>query len=451
MGVTTRAKHTRVFLIAPLLALVLGSCSIGQGQQAPGEVDLTIIEHQKPRVDLLTRLLPQFESYMSSQGKNIKVKLLEGPADDGQFITKVTLDYNSKNAADVISYGAGLAPDFAASGFLLDLTSKVGGWPDWQHFYAKIRDQLKQSNGKIYSISREASVLELFYRKDVLTAHGISTSQPTSWQDLLQRMEQAKAAIGTPTLLFPAGSAWGGGTFEEGFIHLMLGTSSPLYDTTTSKWVVQSPGLTDVFNFYQSMTKTGVLPVQALLNPEPWVATKYKAFPAGTLVCTTSGSWATFFDWGPNGTAPISDLPNKVANWNFPTKDGSGTFVTGSAGWVWTISAQTKHPQEAWDLVKWLSSGTFMAENAVTIGALAPRDDLQNVAPYSNYPFLLAAEKQLPQARYFHDPQGIDKIYQAVGAATDEVITGRMSGTQAASFFAKRATDLLGASQVEAA
>jgi multiple sugar transport system substrate-binding protein len=227
----------------------------------------------------------------------------------------------------------------------------------------------------------------------------------------------------------------------------MLGTDSPLYED--GKWVVRSPGLTDVLNYYENMTKTGVLPVDPLLNPEPWVPTKYEAFPEGELVATTCGTWCWIFDWGPEGAAPIDGLFEKVATWKFPTEAGGQPFVWGANGWVWAISADTENPDEAWELVKWLSSGEFMAQNAVTIGAASPRDDLQDVAPYSDKNFLIEAERQLPHARSFQAPQGIDKMIQAVGEATEAVITGRMSGDEAADFLARRATELLGEDKVK--
>ena len=58
------------------------------------------------------------------------------------------------------------------------------------------------------------------------------------------------------------------GTFGEGFIHLMLGTDDQLYDPADGKWIVRSPGLTRVLEYYEAMTTAGVLPVEPLLNPE---------------------------------------------------------------------------------------------------------------------------------------------------------------------------------------
>jgi multiple sugar transport system substrate-binding protein len=436
----------RLTALAVLLALLGTACQSGgggdQGEEQSGPVELTLLDHQKPRVDLMKKLLPKFEQAMAAQGKQITVKLLEGPAPDDQFTTKLTLDFNSGNAPDVSSFGPADAVTFGASGFLLDLTDRVKQWPDWNHFYQRLRDEQVQADGKVYAIPREATIQQLFYRKDVLEKEGISTEQPASWQELLDRMKQATSAIGSPALLFPAGTAWGGGTFGEGFIHLMLGTDSPLYQD--GKWVVRSPGLTQVLGFYEQMVTSGVMPIQPLLNPEPWVPTKYRAFPEGKLVATTCGTWCWIFDWGPKGSGPIKDIFNKVATWEFPTAQGGETFVWGASGWVWGIADQTKHPDAAWELVKWLGGGEAMASNAVTVGAASPRDDLAGVAPYSDYEYLIAAEKQLAKARSFTNPEGVDKMGQAVGEATEAIITKKANAQQAADMLAERARELLG-------
>lgn len=419
-----------------------------QPASAAAAVELTILEHQDPRLKELKALLPKFEAAMKAAGKNITVKVLEGPAPDTEFRTKLTLDYNAGNAADVVSYGSSWVPDFVSAGYLLDLTERLNGWADYQHFYKPLREQSVQADGKVYGVPREASIQQLFYRKDVLDKAGVSTAQPKSWDELITRMNELKPKLGKPPILFPAGKAWGGGTFDEGFTHLMLGTDSPLYDAADGKWIVKSPGLTSVFKFYETLTKDKLLPTEALLNPEPWVPTKYTAFPKGELAVATCGTWCWIFDWGPGTKGEIPDIFNKVATWEFPTEKG-GTFVTGGLGWVYAISAKSKHPDEAFELVKWLTSGEAMATNAVTIGAAAPRDDIQDVAPYSGKPFLIDAEKRLTGARAFQAPAGVDKIQQLVGEFTEEVITGRMTGDAAAAQFSQRATDALGAEKVK--
>jgi multiple sugar transport system substrate-binding protein len=434
-----------VVAVAATLAALTTACG---SDSAGGTVELTLLDHQEPRVELLKEMIPQFEKEMKEQGKNVQVEILEGPAPDEEFLTKLTLDFSSQNAPDVTSFPNANTVEFATSGYLLDLSPYTEEWPDWEeHFYEQLRSEMVQSDGKIYAVPREAQIMQLFYRRDVLEENGISTEQPRSWQELLDRMEQTTQATGSPSLLFPAGEAWGGGTFFEGFIHLMLGTGSPLYED--GKWVVRSPGLTAVLGYYEDMADAGVMPVDPLLNPEPWVPTKYEAFPQGELVTTTCGTWCWIFDWGPEGAAPIDNLFQKVDTWQFPTESGDETFIWGSTGWVWAASAQTENPEEAWELVKWLASGEFMAQNAVTVGAAAPRDDLRDVAPYSEKQFLIEAEEQLPEGRSFPPPPGTDKMVQAVGEATEAVITGRMTSDEAADFLARRATELLGEDKVK--
>ena len=56
-------------------------------------------------------------------------------------------------------------------------------------------------------------------------------------------------------MVLPAGTSWGGGTFGEGFLNVMLGTGSTLYNSEAEKWVIQSPGLTQTFELYDELQK----------------------------------------------------------------------------------------------------------------------------------------------------------------------------------------------------
>ncbi len=78
--------------VAGAYAFSLAGCGTEPGG---GTAELTLLDHQEPRVELLKELLPQFEEEMSNQGKNIKVELQEGPAPDTEFLNKLTLDFSS--------------------------------------------------------------------------------------------------------------------------------------------------------------------------------------------------------------------------------------------------------------------------------------------------------------------------------------------------------------------
>jgi multiple sugar transport system substrate-binding protein len=436
--------------IAALLLAAPAAYAVGRTvQRGSDTVTLTVLEHQQLRVKALKQIIPQFEAWERSHGKDVKVKLISEILPDDQFATKLTLQYSQGKGPDVTSFPASSVPDFAAAGYLSDLTSRVNAWAPWKaHFYPRVRDLSTQANGHIYSLPRGATLLELFYRRDVLTKDGISTAQPANWAALIQRLNQLKAKVNGPVITWPSGTQWGGGTFDEGFLHVFLGAGGKLYDAKTQKWIVKSAALNQAFGFYATLAHNGLLPVQDLLAPQPWQPTKYVAFVKGTIPITTQGSWGWRYDWGPGGSAPIPGLTKKVATWEFPARGGS-PFVTANLDWAWGIAKKSKNQDAAWDFVTYLNTGKALAQDITAVGSLSPRNDIQSVTPYSKQAVLVRSERQLAHAKFFRPGPGIAKIQQAVGQATEDILTGKADGPAAAAEFTKQATRLLGSQHVE--
>ena len=240
--------------------------------QSPAPVTLTVLEHQAARIEALNKIKPMCEESLKAQGMNVTLDIQDAQvADDSAFHTKLPIVYQGDSPPDITSYPGAWVPDFAAAGYLLDLTDRLAAWPDWSgHFYQVLRDRAVQADGKTYSMPRGGTVIEYFVRKDALEAQGISIAQPASWEDLITRAKEWHAKTGLPAITLPAGTQWGGGTFDEGFIHVFLGTGGQLYDDATGKWIVKSQALSDAFDFYAQLASNDLLPTQALLDPQPW-------------------------------------------------------------------------------------------------------------------------------------------------------------------------------------
>jgi multiple sugar transport system substrate-binding protein len=436
------------------------SAQASASSSAAGAVELTVLEHQDLRVKAMKAIIPGFEAAMKAAGKNVTVNLVDANvANDDEFKQKVTVQFQGDAPADVTSYPGSWVPDFSTAGYLLDLSDRLAAWSDWSaHFYPILRDRTVQADGKSYSVPRGGTVMEYFVRKDVLDTNGVATTQPNSWDELVTRLNDLHTKTNLPAITVPAGKQWGGGTFDEGFRLVFLGTGGNLYDTATSKWIVSSQALKDTFGFYANLQKGGLLPTKALLDPNPWEPTKYDGFTGtlkdGTAVpvsppVTTQGSWGWIYDWGPTGARPIPDLTSKVITWAFPSKEANKNYVFASEDWSWTISAKSAHPDEAWAFVQYMNTGQALADDISAVGNLAPRDDISTLAPYSTFPYLIEMEKLLPTGKTFQPPVGTDKIQQAVGDATEQILLNKMDGDQAAAYFATQATDLLGADAVE--
>ncbi len=410
---------------------------------------ITVLEHQPARLRLLRVEIPRFEAAMATKGTPIKVNLVAGPTNDNAFQTNLTVAYTSGTGPDVTSFPTSLTPDYVLANFIEDLSPFTRAWPDWQHAWYPAMRAAAQVNGRTYVIPREATVYSLFFRKDILLANRIPTNQPKTWNDLLAVAREIKRKTGKFALNIPAGLKWGAGTFDEGFIHLMLGSGSRFYNEQTRRWVVRSAGLLKVFQFYRTAAAEGLLPVKWLNTDNPWVATKYQGFPRGDLVITTSGTWSWEFDWGASGAAPIPDLFHKVATWPFPSVDGK-PFTTGGVGWVWAVASRGAHAAASWEFVKFMTSGRALADNLVAIGAVSPRTDIAaSQREYGRLPFLVDAEHTLTTSRTFV-PRPLEAVIQGfVEQATQQLIDGRATPDQAMAAFAARAGQVLGPNVVE--
>ncbi len=413
-----------------------------------GAVTITYLDYQKLRAEWVARWIPKFEAMTAAAGNPIKVNHQVGPTPDVDFQTKITVEYAANNGPDVSCYGSSWLLPFVSAGYLQDLTPYVSKWSDWSKYYP-ISLKPVTVGGKVYAVPQEASLEFLFYHKDILTKAGISTAQPTSWADLLDRGREIKAKTGKYAMLFDAGIQWGGGVWQEAFGPLMLGTKSPIYDAASSKWVVRSQGLLQTFQFYESLYTEQLMPIQPLLNPSPWVIPKYKMFPAGQLVISVGGSWSWQFDWGAQGAGPIANELAVLGTWDFPTQDGSSKpYVWTADGYAYTISANSQHPQEAFEFIKFLASPGPSADELYSIGAVAPRKDLRNTAPYDKLPKIVSTESQLTTGKFFLNYNGIDKWETYIAAATESIITGKATAQQALDQFAAACTKGMGSSSV---
>jgi multiple sugar transport system substrate-binding protein len=443
-----RNRGIAALVTALVAAGGLTACSADSSSGGP--VTITVTEFQQTRIDTLKGLLPGFEAAMKKQGKDIKVKLVADVLTDDQFKTKITQQLIAGQAPDLIDMGDSLVPGFAGAGYLAPLDDYLDEWDGWKHYYPQFKKAMVRQDGHIYALVRDTGVQNLFYRKDILTQLGVDTTQPATWDDLIARLEQVKQKTGGTPIVIPAGTAWGGSTWTEGFQPILGGTDQDYYSLKTGKWDLKSEGFAAVFDLYGKLYSKGLLPVQDLENPNPWEPTKYVKFPAGDIQVAAQGTTGWKFDWGPDGAAPIEGLNDKVDTWQYPAlRSGDKPSGWSGLGFGFAIPEKSEHKDEAMLLAEYLTTGKPLADQLVASGAAAPRDDLADVKPYSEEPKLLQAGEDLKTSIYVPTGDGAEQIAQAIASATELIISGEADGEEAYDAFVKDATDLLGPTLVK--
>ncbi len=396
--------------------------------------------------------IDSFNEQMQNGGQPWRVKAVLGPATDNDLHTKLTVEAAAGTLSDIVDINGAWMADFAAAGYMADLTPYVQQWEDWKHFYPVLVDGCTY-DGKVRTMPA-GTTFTFFYRKDVLAGAGIPVIQPNTWDDFYAVCDQVKTKTSARPCGLPGGTAWGSGTYSEGFRHVWMSFKGTIYDSADKKWVVKSPNLLKALQVYETLARNGWLTVDELMAQNPWEPIKYQEFPQGECTFVTGGDWQWDSDWGPQGAAPIEGLFDKVDRWLFPSEDGQ-PFAFVDASGLLCVSATCKHVDGAFEFLKCFNSPAVQCKlYPFLLNRPASRDD---IAPACEY-YRTALHGKMEQASGFFTSgrtlkaaPGSDKIQTGVAQATEDVMTLKKAPQQAMEEFAKSMTDALGADAVKEA
>src|SRR6516225_6492259 len=331
---------------------------------------IRIAEHRQARIDALKTVVPDIEKKY-----DVHIEVVEYPAPEKDYLTKLLTELGAGNAPDIfnVPHGSDIA-DMAAAGYLAPITTELKAWDGYSQLFDVGKTMVTSKDSQIYALPAMLDVMQLYYRRDILEKAGISTEQPKTWVELLNRAKEIKAKTGAYGLLFPAGVTWGTGSFEEGFRLLIVGSSTPQIATDSGKLDLTGQGIKDAFGFYADLINSDLLPIQPLLEPEPWVVPKYEIFPAGKLVATTGGSWGYIYDWGAQSKNPIPNVTQVVGTWEVPGEKG-GEYVLVDLNGPWAVNAKSSNVALAKKVLLELGSVKADVAYAQNLGNIPGRVD----------------------------------------------------------------------------
>lgn len=275
---------------------------------------------------------------------NIKVEMSPIPYSD--YDTKLRTSIASGNPPDIMAIDAPNMASYAQAGALKPLTAYFkadGDLPDIPESTIKTYTY----NNEIYMAPLTESSIALFYNKKLFEEKGIplpskNPEEPWTWDQVL---EAAKKINDPSKGIFGIDPAQGfnnaGATayFKYPIIWQFGGeVMSP--DGTTAKGFLDSPETKKALQFFSD-----------LYNKEKVSALEYPPdpFPNGKLGITVDGSWS------------LSYLNEKFPNFKLgvdydiaPLPKGTRQAVA-NGSWALGISAKSKHPDEAWKFVNWVT------------------------------------------------------------------------------------------------
>ena len=213
--------------------------------------------------------------------------------------------------------------------------------------------------GTLKTIPYQPNVFAFFYNKDLFEQAGVE-KEPTTWAEFLDVCQKLKDAGITPMTMDDAYA-----TSVIGY-HLarLVGEDKVVEIVTEGKW--DDPAVLQMAQDIEELAKNGYY--SEMVGSNVWPAGQNTELALGTAAMYLNGSWL------PN---EVKDMAGEDFKWGcfaYPElENGANGIETNNFGaQVFGINKDTKMPKEAFDLVKFITTGEYdakLAEMSVGIPA----------------------------------------------------------------------------------
>jgi ABC-type glycerol-3-phosphate transport system substrate-binding protein len=365
-----------------------------------------------------------FQTYEADH-PNIKVELDYVSYADKD--TKYATEIQAGAGPDVIHLHAYSLRSFMERDFLLNLDPFIqqeGGDTFLSPWYPQALAMM-QDQGSYYAIPGDFMSVALFYNADLFQEAGLDPSQPpATWDEFLA---QAKALTrdrdGDGQI-----DTWGFGTvgaidpgFELRFSPILFSHGGSYLNEDNTCSALNTPEAKEAFSFFaQLFTEHGVIPPGVTAQNPGTVREQM----ANEQVAMLMGS-----GW----TAPIVDTANPELNAfevlqvaDVPVKAGTDPEFSTTA-WLsaWAINPNSKHPQEAWELIKFITAKEQEQKWFEDARVTSARMDVsEEYEPLVTDRFAQAIAGQLPKAAFVPQIKEWPQVIEAVNTATQLAFTG---------------------------
>ncbi len=354
--------------------------------------------------ETMTEIIKGFES----QNPGVTVKYVKQSHKD--YRTRLQSAINSGNGPDLYRFHASWVPLLKQE--LAPLPSAVMSASEYQSTFYPVAVQQLQNNGQLVGIPLMYDGLVLYYNTDIFKTAVVDP--PKTWPDL--RTLANRLTVKAEGKLTRSGIALGNATNVEHFADiiavLILQNGGDLTKPNSAE-------VRDALLFYTNFVKT-----DSLWNDT--LPSSTMAFARGEAAMMFAPSWRAHDVKAINpdlkfATVPLPQLSDKRITW--------------ASYWAEGVSAKSTHKDEAWKLIKYLSSKEvqqkLFAEQAKTrsFGELFSRKDLADQLAKDPVAASVLQDAGFAQGWYMssftHDTGVNDQIIQYYKDAVNGLLAGK--------------------------
>jgi multiple sugar transport system substrate-binding protein len=272
---------------------------------------------------------------------NPNIQVVPTRIPDGERVQKLAAAVRGGNPPDIVDADIIDGPLFGLTGVFTDITDKVETL-DFVDSLAPGHSDLSQVDGRWYALPYLNGPSMLMWNKDLFEQAGLDPEKgPTTWAEIKEYATKIRALSDDIYGFDIPGSCGGCLVYTlSPFIWASGGTILSDFGPDQSATLSTSPQVADAFLFYKDLWDSGLAaPADQTENGSTWA----EDFNAGRV-----GMWVGYADNTPTATEAGID----VGMVPIPGKDGG--FSTFEGGDILGIPTGSQHPEEAWEVIKWL-------------------------------------------------------------------------------------------------
>ncbi|MGG7620322.1 ABC transporter substrate-binding protein [Bacillus coreaensis] len=380
-----RTKLLIVFML--MLALVITGCSssISSNEEESDKIVLKFL-HKWPQ----PQYAPYFEEVVKefeNQNPDIKIKM-EAIADE-PIKDKLRVILGGSEVPDIMfSWSGEFARKFVRADAALDLTPYLEEDTAWKDSFIPASLQPFSSDGKNYGIPLRFNGKFFVYNKEIFDKHGLQA--PKTWDEFLDVLDTLKEEGETPLMLGNE-SPWAAIHYLTGLNQKMVDQEVRMNDYNPRSGEFTDPGYVKAMEMLAELNEKGYFMENVNSSSHDMVKQMFFA-----------GKGAIFYV----ELEEFQDVENALkGNWGFfpmpsiADGDGSQNYITGAPdGFI--VSSKTKHPKEAVEFLKFLTSKENSLKLVKDIGWPSPIEGATN-----------------PDTALKQVAEGVDYMKQAEGMA----------------------------------
>ncbi|MBX7552479.1 extracellular solute-binding protein [Streptomyces sp. NPDC004232] len=439
-------------LTAALAAATLTGCGSGSGS-GPNTLKVSYKQSTDNSIKVMDTYLAGIKKEFEKKYPGKKVEFVPVKAPDSEYYTKVQQMMRSpRTAPDLVYEDTFLINSDITSGYLKPLDPYLARWPDWKQFLDTAKASARGEDGKTYGVPDGTDTRGLWFDKRVFRKAGLPLDwQPKAWADVLAAARTIRQKVpGVVPLNVYTGKPAGERATMQGMEMLLYGTgngtSDPLYDSGSKKWITGGQGFTDSLKFIESVYKEKLGPdVSDALDPNYATTVAGELLPEGKLGIDLDGSWLPQ-NWLPGSGRDWPDWSRQLGLAYMPTRAGQAPGkVSMSGGWTWAVPAKAAHPDLAFDFVKTMQTEANARKWYIANSGIALRKDVAADPAYATaQPGIKFFTDLVSSTHYRPAYPAYPKVSTAIQEAMESVTTGDASAEKAASTYDSTLKDVTG-------